>query len=141
MREAQPRVALRVDHAVRAHACQDLAVQVVARLREHLRHAHPLQEQRRQDAGLDVLGDRHHAGVEILKPQLLQRLLVDGVGLDDVREPVRHLLHHAQFGVDAEHVVPCLHELLRHRGPEPSEADDGDLLLLHPCTRFPLIRC
>ena len=56
--------------------------------------------------------------------ELAQRLVVGGVGLDDVGEVVGPALDERRVLVDGEHFLPMLHQRLGDGGAEPAQADD-----------------
>jgi hypothetical protein len=80
-----------------------------------------------EDAGLHVAHPHHHV-VEGRDPELLEHLGAGRVGGDRLGQEGREALHDRLLHVDAEDVVAELDELEGEAAPEPSQADDQDLL-------------
>ena len=62
--------------------------------------------------------------VELMDGQLSERLLVRGVGLDDVGQPAGQVLDGLRVVVDPEHLGPLGHELEGEGLAEPPQSDD-----------------
>jgi hypothetical protein len=105
---------------------EDPGMRIADRLGPDVADSELQQDRGRQDARLQVVADPDHRPGELVQRQLPHRLLVGGVGLDDVRQPSRQGLDHLVVVVDAEHLDALVGELEGERLPEPAQADDGD---------------
>ena len=66
----------------------------------------------------------------IVHAELAQRLLVGGVGLHHVGEPVGQLWHDLRVVVDAEHLVAEPDQRVGDLAAEPAQADHDDAVVL-----------
>ena len=119
-------VVLRIDDVVRADALEDATVVLAHRLGPDRRHLELVEGRGGEDARLQVGADGHDGVRQVVHAELAERLHARDVGLHDVGDGGRVVLHGVLVAVDAEHVVAEAHQLGRDGTAEPTEAEDDD---------------
>ncbi len=128
--DAVAHLGLGVHHVVRPDAFQDPTVRSGEGLGPDVGDVEVDESACGEHARFDVGADRHHGSDRVADAELTQRRLAGGVGLHDVREVPRVLLHTMLVGIDAEHLMAHLDQGVGQRRPEPAEADDHDLAVV-----------
>ncbi|MNE60946.1 hypothetical protein D3C80_1561270 [compost metagenome] len=87
-------------------------MQLISGFDQNGRHTQILQDQRGQDAGLNIFADRYNHNVEVADTQRAQRFLIGGICGYGMGYNTGYLLGPLFVGIDSKHIVPHAAERL-----------------------------
>jgi hypothetical protein len=117
---------LRVDHVVGTDAGQDLAVRGRDGLDPEMLDPQIQEVHGDQHAGFNGRTDTDDGGVELLCPELAERVDVGGIRLHHVGERAGEFLDQGRVPFDRQDLAALLDQLLGRRRAEAAEPDDKD---------------
>jgi len=103
-------------------------MQRIPGLADHPRYLQLRQQQRTEQAGLQIFTLSHDRHIRLIDVQLLEQFLVGAVTLRREGDVIRHLLNTLWIAIDGGDLISQLVQRAGNTAPKTTKADHGDAL-------------